>query len=249
MTRTIALIAVVLFAAAVGVACAIWFIIILMFEPSGAVLDTALTGSFVAIAVSTLLGIAAACSRAEKTRRYGVAASVLLSVAAGFAVPAVNELNKVSRQHARVAEDRRIEAEILAQLAAREADVAARVAGRRAYTPAEALAFVDFVDSADLSWRSLPDYSPRAVALLERALKDKLVDPNVLVKGPRPVDVAPEPLFLHYYKFNIAPVRSNAKARHWRILMLLVDNGADLTVEGAAPLADELARMRSNKPE
>ena len=80
-------------------------------------------------------------------------------------------------------------------------------------------------------------------ALLKRALEAKLLDPNVPVKGPRPVDVNPEPLFLHYYRADIRPYpNAQISIRDWETLKLLVENGADLTLDGARQLAEDLQK-------
>ena len=56
-------------------------------------------------------------------------------------------------------------------------------------------------------------------ALLKRALDAGILDPNILVKGPRPVDVNFEPLFLHHYRATIRPVPNDRiSLRDWETL-------------------------------
>ena len=103
--------------------------------------------------------------------------------------------------------------------------------------------FLFFVTGSDLSNRGLGDYSVPALALLLRALQQQVVDPNGRVKGPRLPDVAPEPLFLDYYKAWVRPVRHGpVDAMKWKIMRLLAENGADLTMPEAAYLAEDLRK-------
>jgi hypothetical protein len=55
----------------------------------------------------------------------------------------------------------------------------------------------------DLKYLGLPDRSGVMLDLLRRALEAKLIDPKIMVKGSRPGDVDPVPLFLEVYRSDI----------------------------------------------
>ena len=53
------------------------------------------------------------------------------------------------------------------------------------------------------------------------------------------------PLFLYFYEMRISPaVRVNGvvEFEDWRLLELLIENGADLTLAEAAPLKEDLQK-------
>lgn len=176
-------------------------------------------------------------------RPAALAALMLFAGLLPWGVDAIRESMAASR---RQAEDRRYESEFMRRLSGYRDDVAARVRDTRSYAPAEALALVEFVQGSDLGWRSLPDHWDEALPLLVRALDGAILDPNGMVKGPRAVDVRPEPLFVHFYRFHVAPLRSaQVRPRDRMILSLLLDHGADLSAEAAAPLAAAITAART----
>lgn len=240
------LIAAQLTASALAVACTVWSRLGGMFAPWSGALDAAAVASLGAVVVLTPIGLVAARGRGGRARIGVVATAVALTLAAGLAGPLVDAAMRRSVDAARAAERGRIETALASRLGFYAKDIDARIAARRPYAPAEALDLLDVVAGSDLSRFGLADRSQEAFALVRRALEAKLVDPNGLVKGPRPVDREPVPLFLFYYQFNIEPVRAHdVPDRHWRLLMLLVDHGAEIGAAGAERLAAELAAVRS----
>jgi hypothetical protein len=143
-------------------------------------------------------------------------------------------------------ENARHDANALAQISNRTRDVEARLAEKRPYTGADAqdaLEFVHEVSYVDLSYLGLPDRSDVMFELLKRALAAKLIDPNVMVKGARPVDVKPEPLFLQYYRTDIRPYpKARVRLLHWEVFKLLAASGADLSLAPGFPIAEDLAK-------
>jgi hypothetical protein len=210
-----------------------------LLAPSQEATDVATQAAVGAIVVASI----AAPVAAAKGKRW-FAAAVAATLIAGFVPRIVDAVTRHADIVARRAEDGRIEAEFLRDLAARTADVAARIADRRSYTPDEALDFVWFVDQADLSYRGLADYSPAAFALLQQALERKIVDPNGRVQDGPLEKFRGAPLFLYFYESRIRPtVRVNAvNVKEWRLLELLVRNGADLALAEAAPLKEDLQK-------
>lgn len=104
-----------------------------------------------------------------------------------------------------------------------------------------------FAEGADLNYRSLPDYSDLAFPLLEEALRQKILDPNGRVNGPTYRDLSGQPVFTYYYRVRIASYRI-ISTRDWKLLQLLVHNGADLTLDEAKPLLEDLRRKLSPEP-
>ena len=82
-----------------------------------------------------------------------LAAVVAATLIVGFAPAIVDAVTRHATTVARRAEDRRVEAEFLSDLAARKQDVAARISDGRPYKPEEAFDFIWFVSSADLRYR------------------------------------------------------------------------------------------------
>ena len=102
-----------------------------------------------------------------------------------------------------------------------------------------------FVTDADLSTAGGPNRSPQSIALLQRALETKVLDPNTIVKQPLRADRGPEPLFINFYR-NVRQVpEQSLLGRDWTILKLLAANGADLTLPDAAPFAADLRKKET----
>jgi hypothetical protein len=211
-----------------------------LLQPSQEATDLAAAAALGAVIVLT---ISASLAAAKGTR--WVPAFVVATLIVGFAPRIVDVTTRHAAAIARKEEDRRIEASFLSELAARKQDVAARISDWRFYTPEEAFDFIWFVSQANLSYRGLADYSGDAFALLQRALEGKVVDPNGGVqRGPwKALNGAP--LFLYFYEVRIRPaVRAGAvEVEDWKVLELLVGNGADLTLAEAAPLKEDLQKI------
>jgi hypothetical protein len=89
---------------------------------------------------------------------------------------------------------------------------------------------------------SLPDRSAAAIAQMERALQGKVFDPNVPVKNRFKVGAPPLPLFVAFHrKIRQAPERP-VETREWKILLLMTENGADLSLPGAEAVAADLRK-------
>lgn len=246
MSRTAALVAAQVTAAALGLFGVYWSVLLQVMQPSIAAVDRARLYALIAIALLTAVAVGAALKRRAVPVVVFVSAGAL-TLAAGAWPIAVYQKEKHERAAARVAEkavsDAAADAKALADIEARRRDIEVRIGERRPYEGQDALRFVNQVSYVDLSYLGLPDRSDTMRALLRRALKAGLIDPNRLVKGPRPVDVNTEPLFLHYYRASIRPYPdARISVRDWRTFKLLVDSGADLTLEGAQAVADDLRK-------
>jgi hypothetical protein len=226
-------------AAAAGILILLHFQLTNLLQPSQAATEFA---ALAALGAIILLTISAPLADAKGPR--WLAAVVAATLIVGFAPAIVDTVTRHATSVARRAEDRRVEAEFLSDLAARKQDVAARISDGRPYKPEEAFDFIWFVSSADLNYRGLPDYSGDAFALLKQALEGKIVDPNGRVqRGPWKA-LSGAPLFLYFYEGRIRPaVRANAiDVEDWKVLELLVVNGADLTIAEAVPLRQDLQK-------
>ena len=180
---------------------------------------------------------------AAKGTRW-LAAVIAVTLIVGFAPRIVDAVTRHESALARRAEDRCIEATFLDDLATRKQDVEARISNGRSYTPDEAFDFIWFVSQANLSYRGLPNYFGDAIALLQRALEGKVVDPNGRMEHGPWMKLSGAPLFLYFYEVRIRPaVRANAiQVEDWKVLELLVGNGADLTLTEAGPLTEDLRK-------
>jgi hypothetical protein len=205
--------------------------------------ETTMYAALAVIAVGFVAALVNA-SRPAPGRRYGLALAMMLGGAvAPFAVDATRAMIEKAGEQS---EQRAFEAKFLAQLDSYKKDVAERIAVKKPFAPREAEKFLDFVQGSNLRYRSLPDYSPQAIPLLKQAMDEKIFDPNARIKGPRPVDVAEEPLFVHYYKFYLQsgatmPTRS-VRERDWTLFQMLIAGGANLDDPAAAVLRDVAKR-------
>jgi hypothetical protein len=214
-----------------------------LLEPSQKATDMAALSVLGVVIVLTILAPLAATKVANGTGWLAIAVAATLIV--GFAPRIVGAVTRHATAVARQGEDRRIEAEFLRDLAAHKQDVAVRISDGRSYTPDEAFDFIWFVSQADLSYRGLPDYSGDALTLLQQALKGKVVDPNGRVQRGPWKTLSGAPLFLYFYEGRIRPdVRVNGVVHFedWKVLELLIGNGADLTLAEAAPLNEDLRK-------
>jgi hypothetical protein len=180
------------------------------------------------------------------TRRKWIWLGVIsvLTALAGFAPQQVKIYRDAERQAAQAQENQQYEEAFLRQLRAWEVKVESLVGSLDTLGGSEAFDLVKFVARSDLTYRGLADHRPEAFALLNKALVGKALDPNVLVKGVRPVDVEPRPLFLQLYVETIEiGHRINAiDAIDWQIMQVLAANGADLSRPDAAALRADLAK-------
>jgi hypothetical protein len=212
-----------------------------LWAPTSLLMDITLSGAIGVILVLTAGALALVWRGKNLTLWLFIAITLVLI--AGFAPRALDVVEKEEAQAIREEEGRRTELVMNRDIELRRRDVEERISAQRPYSPAEAMAFVESVGDSDLSYRSLTDHSDTTLALLQRALEGKIVDPNGLVKGVRPVDVNSEPLFLLFYRATVRPTgRGPVRARDWKVLKLLVANGADLTVAGAERLVEDLRK-------
>jgi hypothetical protein len=195
-----------------------------------------------ALGVIAILTISSPFAAAKGTRWLVAVAATTVIV--GCIPPIVITATRYATAVARQAEDRRFDAEFRSNLAARKQDVAARISNGRPYDPEEAFDFVWFVAQANLGYRGLPDYSGDALALLQQALESKVVDPNGRVQHGPWSTWSGAPLFLYFYEGRVRPaVRANTiDPEDWKVLELMVANGADLTIAEAMPLKEDLQK-------
>jgi len=123
-------------------------------------------------------------------------------------------------------------------------DIATRAAESRPWTADEGLAFLEFAADSDLTWRSLPDHTPQAFALVEEGLAEKILDPNALTTATAVADSPAVTMTMLWYDRRIRPGSPRAIDRHdWQVLEMLVAGGADLTADDAAGLREDLAKI------
>src|SRR5262245_55726712 len=120
MTRSVVLVALQLAAAAVAFALTFSFLIARMFDPGGATRDVAFDASLLLIGVFALGGIVASCSGPPRRRVVGGIVAAVLALASGFIVPAIDAVARLSAERARLEDNRRADAEFLAELKSRE---------------------------------------------------------------------------------------------------------------------------------
>jgi hypothetical protein len=220
-----------------------WFWLGYLMRTMPAMVETTVYAACAVIVVGFCVALMNA-ARPVRGWQYGLALAMMLGgAAAPFAVDATRAMIEEWQERA---ERQALEVKFLAQLVAYKKDVAERAAAKKPFTLREAKDFLDFVQGSDLGYRLLPDHSPQAFALLKAALDGKVFDPNVRLKGPRPVDVAEEPLFVLYYKFHLQagatmPV-PRVREREWRIFQMLIAGGANLDDPAARVLRDAVRR-------
>lgn len=198
-------------------------------------------GAVLVIAFAVLAALSARLSR-PVARRLAFVIALLLAIAAGFIPRVVDMREQMTAKAETQASDADLEMQFQSDLLDRSGDVQDRIDARNPYAPADALAFLEFAASADFSWRSLPDHTPEAFALLEQAIDGKVIDPNALVPGPT-ADVPPVTLTVAFYDKWIRPGSPQAIRKHdWDVLQILVAKGADLSSPAAAPVRADLAR-------
>ena len=238
-TRTALLIALQLGAAALALFSVVAFRLSRLLAPSYAVTDWAMLLSAGAIVILTMLVMMA---RPHSPR--WLAALVAATLAAGLVPWAVEAARHYGDVQAENQERRRIETEFLDKLAAQRKDIAARIASNQPRTPEQAFDFLLFVNGSDLSYRSLPDYSAEALALLRQALDARIIDPNGRVTAGPYKRLNGLPLFLYFYRSQVKPgIDANAlRIKEWDLLMTIVRAGADLSLPEAASLNEDLRK-------
>jgi hypothetical protein len=240
MKRTAILVALALLAAAFSIANLIDFMLSHLLDPIDH--GNLIFGSAIGVLCLLVLGIWLAL-RSVTNVPFAIAIGAILLV--GFLPRGVDAMQRHYQAERNRIEDARVQEAFLAELAAHQKDVDASVAQNRAFSGQEAVDLIDFVQGSDLSWRSLPNYSETAFPLLERSLKANILDPNSRIsRNGRSV-----PVFVDFYDRNIRPTKSAIRVRDWKILELLLANGADLTVAAAQPLSADLARKRIAGPQ
>ena len=220
--------------AAISIANVLDFLLSHLMDPANH--DRVVFGSVIAVLLlfAALVWLVLRANISNGTFAIALGAMVLV----GFVPRGVDAIERRINEGQRAAELAHVQGAFLAELAARQKDVAGRIAARHPFSGEEAAAFVAFVQGADLTWTSLPDYSNAALPLLERSLQAKILDPNSLrTRGAQSV-----PVFVDFYNRDIRPTKSAIRLRDWKILELLVANGADLSI--AKELSADLARKQ-----
>jgi type II secretory pathway pseudopilin PulG len=197
-----------------------------------------------AVAILVFAGVAfGAASRTKRVRRSLLALSLVVIVAAGFVPRAVDFYDQAQLQAQEQMAGADAEMEFQSAYLDRSDDVDQRIADKQPFTPDEALEFLDFAAHADLSWRSLPDHTPEAFALVEQAIEGGILDPNALTTTAPTADSPAVTVTLAYYDKAIRPASPRAIEKHaWDVLQILVAHGADVSSPDATQLRGDLAR-------
>ena len=199
-------------------------------------------GSAALVVVLAILAALTMSITRALVRRVAFALLLILVAAAGFIPRAVRVEEQMSATATQQASDADLEMQFQGDLLDRTDDVQNHIDQKSAFAPADALALLEFAAGADLSWRSLPDHTPEAFALVEQAIDGGVLDPNALVPGPT-ADVPPVTLTVAFYDKFIRPGSPRAIKKHdWDVLQILVAKGADLTAPAAAEVRADLAR-------
>ena len=236
-----------LLAASVGVGSCLILLLETMMRATGDLFAWVTIALFIIVVV--FAGTVVLAFTAQPTSYHWLFPTAMVIMLVAGSVPRALWANaRHQEQVARQAENRAFEAKIVADIETRRKDVDARIAAQRPYTGSEALAFFGQVTGSDLTYRGLGDHSQEALPLLKRALEAKILDPNVMVRGPAVVDTFDEPLFVHISR---ARIRGRAQREEpppmirrleWDAFKLLAENGADLTRPDAARAAADLRR-------
>lgn len=239
MNRIVPYLLLPLIAAAVALFALVYFALENLMRPAW---PQATTIAWYAAFVVIVAGVMLAMRQIETGRRWVLAGALALILAAGF-LPQVVDVFAVQEQ---IAEDQAAGADIEMTFQSQLMDwrdaVAEHTDAGTAWTAEEAMPFLDFAASSDLSWHSLPDHTPEAYALVNEALAASVLDPDALVTPPVP-DSPPATLTLAWYDARIRPGSPNRiERRPWEVLQLLVAGGADLASDDAAELRADLAK-------
>jgi hypothetical protein len=194
------------------------------------------------IVVFTALAMLTA-KRGKGLRRTVLAVSIVVVALAGFAPRVADVLVSSAEQAQQQAEGADAEMEFQSAYLDRSDDVEQRIEGKLPYTPDEALDLLEFAVDSDLTWRSLPDHSPEAFALVRQALDAGILDPNALTTSSPTADSPAVTVTLAFYDKRIRPTSPHTVEKHaWNLLRLLVQHGADTSSPDASALRADLAR-------
>jgi hypothetical protein len=234
--------AVLVIVAAVSAFSAFVIVVGNMMTPGGHRYDQLALIAIVTILALTVGGLLLAFKIQPATSGRWLAGATVLVVAVASVPHVVDWRWKAERAAQITAEQRAYQAEFLADLEVCKQDVEARIGARRIYTPEEADAFVAFVRRSNLAYVQGPDHMPAAMAMLQRALETKILDPNAPVQDWVMPSIGRVPLYLRLHReLRQAPERS-VLTQDWNILLLLVANGADLSVPRAEPVTADLRK-------
>jgi hypothetical protein len=200
--------------------------------------------AWAAIAV-IVLAFAAAAWAMRGRRAWVPVLAVVVMVVAGFVPRGVDMVLADQRQAAEQKDG--AEAEMEFQMAFLEAsdDVAERIDEKRPMSAEEGLALLEFAADSDLSWRSLPDHSREAFALVQQALDAGILDPDALTTGAPVADSGAITLILMFYEARIRPgAPSSIDKQAWQLLQMLLLKDPDLS----APDAEELRAVLEKTP-
>ena len=213
-----------------------------MMTPGAGPDDRLMLAALGAIVVSAGAGLVLAFRLRPAASAFSTAAAIALMAGAAF-VPHAADWDAKATRGAKIAADQRAQqAKFLGDLQAREQDIEARIAARRPYTPEEAAAFLAFVRRSNLSYVSGPDHMPVAMALLQRALEAKILDPNAPVMDWVMPPIGRVPLYLRLHRELRQQPDGSVLTQDWNILLLLIASGADLSIPLAAPVAADLRK-------
>jgi hypothetical protein len=214
-----------------------------MMQPSWSpTLRLAWNGSAVLVVVLAILAALTMRVARPLVRRLAFFLLLILIIAAGFIPRAVRMHEQMAAAAEQQASAADAEMQFQSDLLDKTDEVQDHIDQKTPLPPADALAFLEFASGADLSWKSLPDHTPEAFALVEQAIDGGAVDPNALVPGPA-ADVPPVTLTVAFYDKFIRPGSPRAIRKHdWDVLQILVAKGADLSSPAAAQLRADLAR-------
>ncbi|HVY19384.1 MAG TPA: hypothetical protein VHA70_04795 [Bauldia sp.] len=181
--------------------------------------------------------------RSKAVRRSVLAVALVVIVVAGFVPRGLDFLDKQQRQAQQQSDNADAEMQFQSDYLDRSDDVDQRIADKRPYNADEAMAFLEFAASADLTWRSLPDHTPEAFTLLNQALEGGILDPNLVMTNAPTADSPALTLTLAFFDKEIRPTLPRAVSRHaWEVVKMLVDHGADMSSPDAAALRDNITK-------
>lgn len=243
MKRILLYVAIPLLLALASFANLAMFVLETMMQPSWSpTLRLAWNASAALVAVLAVVAVLTMRIVSPLVRRLVFLVAVLLVVTAGFVPRAVRMAEQMSATAVQQAADADLEMQFQGDLLDHTDEVQDHIDQKTPLAVADALALLEFAAGADLSWRSLPDHTPEAFALLEQAIDGKVLDPNALVPGPT-ADVPPVTLTVAFYDKFVRPGSPRAIKKHdWDVLQILVAKGADLTTPAAAQVRADLAR-------
>jgi hypothetical protein len=214
----------------------------LLREDLAPIVKLSMTGAIVVILLAA--GVAfSVVGRSKVVRRSVLAVALVVMAVAGFVPRGLDFLDMQQRQLEVQSANADAEMEFQSAYLDRIDDIDDRIAQKHAFTPQEALDFLDFVAGADLSWRSLPDHTPEAFTLLQQVLDGGILDPNALTTNAPVADSPTVTVTLAYYDKAIRPTMPRAVERHaWDIIKALVDHGADISSPDAAQLREYITK-------